>query len=167
MMARHNRQHGFSLIEAMIALLIIAVGLLGIASMQAMSISNTATSRIRALAAIEASNMAAYMGANATYWRTVALPFSITVTPPGSTPATNCTSASCTPAEMAAYNLKQWAGPDQLGLLPGGVGTIINNTTQPGVFTVSVGWMQKRMATSAGGQTAAPVMTYYRIVVQP
>ena len=39
---------GFSLVEVMVALVVICVGLLGIAKMQALALSNTTTSRLRA-----------------------------------------------------------------------------------------------------------------------
>ena len=52
---------GFSLVEVMVAVIVICVGLLGIAKMQALALSNTTTSRLRALAAIEAAGLASAM----------------------------------------------------------------------------------------------------------
>jgi type IV pilus assembly protein PilV len=62
----HDR--GFSLVEVMVAVVVICVGLLGIAKMQALAVSNTTTSRLRALAAIEAAGLAAAMHSNREYW---------------------------------------------------------------------------------------------------
>jgi type IV pilus assembly protein PilV len=59
---------GFSLVEVMVALVVICVGLLGIAKMQALALSNTTTSRLRALAAIEAAGLASAMHSNREYW---------------------------------------------------------------------------------------------------
>src|SRR5579862_1192051 len=59
---------GFSLIEVMVAVVIICIGLLGIAKLQAMSLSNSTMSRQRALAAIEAAGLAASMHSNRDYW---------------------------------------------------------------------------------------------------
>jgi type IV pilus assembly protein PilV len=59
---------GFTLVEVMVALIIISIGMLGIAKMQGLSLSSTAGSRTRALAAIEASSLAAAMQANRAYW---------------------------------------------------------------------------------------------------
>ena len=70
-MSRRNtmsRLLGFSLVEVMVALIIICVGLLGIAKLQALMLSNTGTSRMRALAALEASSIAATMHADRDYW---------------------------------------------------------------------------------------------------
>jgi type IV pilus assembly protein PilV len=59
---------GFTLVEVMVALIVIAIGTLGIAKMQALALSNTGASRTRALAAIEASSLAAAMHVNRAYW---------------------------------------------------------------------------------------------------
>ena len=50
------------------AVVVICVGLLGIAKMQAMALSNTNMSRQRSLAAIEAASIAASMHSNRQYW---------------------------------------------------------------------------------------------------
>jgi type IV pilus assembly protein PilV len=59
---------GFSLVEVMVAVVVICVGLLGIAKMQALALSNSNTSRLRSLAAIEAAGLAAAMHSNREYW---------------------------------------------------------------------------------------------------
>lgn len=184
------QQRGFSLVEALVALLIIAVGLLGIAGMQALSLNSTSNSRVRALAAVEASNMAAYMAANATFWRNVPSGFSVTVTPVGApfgasatlsttnaalssdfSNATDCAQVQCTPSQMAAYDLRQWGTNQnpQLALLPQAVGNIGYSST--GVLIVSVGWTEQHKEGSALGSSTtsylAPSTTWYRIVVQP
>jgi type IV pilus assembly protein PilV len=62
------RTSGFTLVEVMVALVVIAIGMLGIAKMQALTLSNTGASRTRALAAIEAASLAAAMHANRAFW---------------------------------------------------------------------------------------------------
>ena len=63
-----SRAGGFSLVEVMVAVIVICVGLLGIAKMQALALSNTTSSRLRALAAIQAAGLAAAMHSNREYW---------------------------------------------------------------------------------------------------
>jgi type IV pilus assembly protein PilV len=76
------RARGFSLVEVMVAVIVICVGLLGIAKMQALSLSDANTSRLRALAAIQAASLAASMHSNREYWaNVVGNPFTITVNP--------------------------------------------------------------------------------------
>jgi type IV pilus assembly protein PilV len=73
------RMHGFSLVEVMVAVVVICVGLLGIAKMQALALSNSNTSRLRSLAAIEAAGLAAAMHSNREYWAGNTPPTQITV----------------------------------------------------------------------------------------
>jgi len=93
-----SNARGFTLVEVMVALVIIAIGMLGIAKMQALALSSTGASRSRALAAIEASSLAEAMHANRQYWSAAAsVPGTVTVT----TAATALTVAS-TSATMEA-----------------------------------------------------------------
>src|SRR2546430_13031518 len=59
---------GFSLVEVMVAVIVICVGMLGIAKLEALSVSNTTTARLRSLAAIEAASLAAAKHTNRQYW---------------------------------------------------------------------------------------------------
>jgi type IV pilus assembly protein PilV len=78
----HTSQHtrGFTLVEVLVALLVISIGLLGIAKMQALALSNTNGGRLRALAAIEADSLNATMQAERNYWGTFTTAQTITVT---------------------------------------------------------------------------------------
>jgi type IV pilus assembly protein PilV len=64
----------------MVAIVVICVGLLGIAKLQALSLSNTSTARMRSLAALEAASLASAMHSNRQYWSSTP-PTSIVVTP--------------------------------------------------------------------------------------
>jgi type IV pilus assembly protein PilV len=86
-MKHSMRMHGFSLLEVMVALIIISIGMLGIAKMQGLALSSTTASRSRALAAIEASSLAAAMQANRVYWsNSASTPGAITITTSAGTP---------------------------------------------------------------------------------
>jgi type IV pilus assembly protein PilV len=97
-----RRAAGFTLVEVMVALIIIAIGMLGIAKMQGLALSSTGASRSRALAAIEASSLASAMQANRTYWSSSgSLPGTITVTTSGGTATITSTSTTMTTALTA------------------------------------------------------------------
>lgn len=169
-------QRGFSLIEAMVALAILAIGLLGIALLQTTSLSTTSSARVRALAAIQAANMATHIRSNSGYWTT---PTTVTVTP-GSTPVlsnaalsaayTNCRdlpSGSCTPVQVAAYNLHNWGLEDQhqLSALPGSSGSVAcaaPTASSAVACTVTVRWRQKTQASNNAMTTQN-----YQLVVVP
>jgi type IV pilus assembly protein PilV len=94
---------GFTLVEVMVALIIIAVGMLGIAKMQGLALSSTNASRSRALASIEASSLAAAMQANRTYWSSAtSVPGTITVATSAGTATIASTSATMQTALSAA-----------------------------------------------------------------
>ena len=146
------RARGFSLLEVMVSLIVICVGLLGIAKLQALSLSNTTTSRLRALAAIEAASLASAMHSNRQYWGNPPLTVTVTATPTaaaltstdaglqtaaGTDLTNNPTSANpsavcigtfgggaqCTALPLAAFDLARWAV--SLGaLLPNPTATI-------------------------------------------
>lgn len=78
--SERRRTRGFSLVETLVALIVICIGLLGIAKMQALALSNMTTSRMRALAAFEAAGLAAAMHSNRDYWANTPLPANFTVT---------------------------------------------------------------------------------------
>jgi len=101
------RVRGFSLVEVMVAVIVICVGLLGIAKMQALALSNTTTSRLRALAAIEAAGLASAMHSNRQYWAGNAPPATITVNGAVNPPQITSTDA----ALQAAANTDVAQGP--------------------------------------------------------
>lgn len=173
---------GFSLIEVLIALVIIAIGLLGIAGMQALALSNTNQARLRSLAAIEAASMAAAMRGNKAYWGAGVAPSNLTVqgsagasatyadtTLAGglSSTSTDCSASTCSASVMAAYDAQNW-GRDLAVILPSGRGTIACSTTVgvPVTCSVIVSWTEKRLQTQGGTATATPALTY-TLMVQP
>jgi type IV pilus assembly protein PilV len=70
LLANRPGARGFSLVEIMVAVVVICVGLLGIAKMQAIAVSNTSTARMRAMAAFQAASLASIMHSNRNYWAT-------------------------------------------------------------------------------------------------
>src|ERR1700730_15922206 len=65
MKSRHMRpQRGFTLIEVMVAVIVLSAGLRGVAKMQALALSSTNVANVRSIAAIEAASLAATMHEN-------------------------------------------------------------------------------------------------------
>jgi type IV pilus assembly protein PilV len=173
-----ERPAGFSLVEMMVALVVMSVGLLGIAKMQAVALSNTTVASTRALAAIEASSLAASMHVNRGYWGSGIVAAKITIqgtTVTGlNTAGIDCTVASCPPQNLAAYDLQQWANAAQKVLPPDYLTTI---TCAPGDSppdcTVQIQWSERSVALNNNGQAQADSSTIaintpvYQLYVEP
>ena len=162
-------QQGFTLLEILVALVIVSIGLLGLAGMQAVAINNTTTARLRSIAAIDAASLAAMMHANPAYWRNI----SGTVTQSNIPAAGSCASSTCTASQVAGYDVAQWQSvlsANQIAL-PSASGTFTCNSsvTAPPVCTITISWQEKMMAANLTGTTASSAYTTatYQMVVQP
>jgi len=173
------RSGGFSLVEVMVALVVVSVGLLGLAKMESLALSSTSVAGSRALAAIEASSLASAMHANPGYWAAGVAPASTTIyydtslalqiSDTGLATAATCYTAgsgSCTPAQMAAFDVRSWANDLRL-VLPAPFATITCSTTGfPVTCTVTVQWAENAVAGNAQ-QTVALAAPTYTLFVQP
>jgi type IV pilus assembly protein PilV len=129
----HADANGFSLVEVMVAVVVICVGLLGIAKMQSLAMSNTSVARNRSLAAMQAASFASAMHSNRDYWASFAggLTATISGTPgayvvassdgtlqaDGTADLANLNACivtvvgvnpACTPVQLAAFDLARW-----------------------------------------------------------
>ena len=122
-------QKGFTLLEVLIAVLVLSIGLLGLASLQATNLRLNQEALMRSQEAHLAYDMIDRMranmpGVNAGGYDSPALPTSSD---------TNCTTnAGCTPAAMAAQDYFEWNSA-VMATLPGGDGIVcIDSTPQDG-----------------------------------
>lgn len=145
---------GFSLVEALVALVVMSIGMLGIAALYVESLRSGTSALLRSQAVALASDMADRIRANPTagtgYAKGVDDNGTVTAACTGST-------GTCTVAQMASTDIAQWAqllddrqddptkGP--LGL-PSGRGTVVVTNATPRVYTITVSWTES-------GQTAA------------
>ena len=106
---RARGQTGFTLIEALIAFVILSVGLLGIVSLQALSKQSTHQAVQRARAINMADSIIERIRINPaglpTYDIGLTAPKGVT---PNSAPSPDCRSAACTPTQLADYDLWEW-----------------------------------------------------------
>jgi type IV pilus assembly protein PilV len=97
---------GMTLIEVLIAIVIFAIGLLGIASLQVSGLRYTKASQARATAAIQAENLIDRMRANPIGVNN-GLYFNLEqVADPSGLPP--CAGADCTPEQIATYDWGWW-----------------------------------------------------------
>ena len=154
------RLAGFSLLEVLIALVILSVGLLGIAAMISTTLKSNDSAYMRTQATALAYNIIDRMRANRTAAENgmydVAMPASAAT---GGNP-TNCTGATCGSATLAAYDLGQWEY-DLATLLPQGRGAV-TSTDNSGVtlVTITVLWNDSRAQDSLQKSGAPPAVTF-------
>ncbi len=175
--ASRAAQRGFSMIEVMVTLLIVALGLLGVSKLQAASVSNTQVSRVRAMLSLQAGSLAAAMHANPAFWASGLAPASFTVAAARVTdasgvlnatlPAGACTGTAdaCTPAQMAALDVQNWASHLN-AQMPTYSGTVACSATAPVGCRISLTWSEKYVATNTstaaqGTQTGTPAFTLF------
>jgi type IV pilus assembly protein PilV len=176
-----HRSAGFSLVEVMVALVVVSIGLLGLAKMESLALSSTSVAGSRSIAALQASSLAAAMHANPGYWAAGVAPAStsisyiggvLTITDPGLAAAATCLTAgtaSCVPGAMAAYDVQQWAAAVK-GVLPGYLATV-NCTITVGIpvtCTIQIQWSEGAVAgNSAQTNMAGLNQPTYTLFVQP
>ncbi len=164
-------QCGFTLLEVLVALIVIAVGLLGIAGIQALAINSTSVARVQSLAAIEASSLAGAMQANSAYW-SASPPLNTTITNQTLSQTQDCSVGACTAAQMAAYDLNQWT-TSLSNLLPQGGGSVTctSSANIPITCTINVTWLEKTVAVNSSaasvGVSNLSATQSYSMVVQP
>ena len=175
------RAAGFSLVEVMVALVVVSVGLLGLAKMESLALSSTSVAGSRSIAAIQASSLAAAMHANPGYWAAGVAPAStsisyiggaLTISDTGLATVGTCLVAgttSCAPGAMAAYDVQQWAAAVN-GVLPGFLATITCTTTVGIAVTcnIQIQWSENAVqGNSAQTNMAGLNQPTYILFVQP
>ena len=162
---RSNR--GFSMIEVLVTILLMSVALLGVAKMQAAAVSNTQIARVRSLIAIQAGSLAASMHGNRGYWAAGLAP--ATFSAMGATvtdgtgvlnAAANCAAAACTPAQLAAYDVQNWA--TNLNAQFPSYAATVNCSTGVGApvsCNINVTWAEKYIAINQSTAASASALT--------
>ena len=125
-------ERGFSLIEVLIALIIMSVGMLGIASLYVHSMQAGRTSLFRHNAVTLAGDVADRMRANPTAANAYT----------GAGADNNCIAGgtNCSNTQMAAQDILLWT-QQATDTLPAGLVTIgFDNTVNPPVYTIAITW---------------------------
>lgn len=117
--SRHGSR-GFTLVEVMVSLLILALGLLGMTALQNEALRFNQAAFLESQALFLAADMAERIRANHS-----SNGYALLFTEDAPEAPVDCRQASCTSAEMAAWDLSEWRS--LLGdpsMLPGGEGAI-------------------------------------------
>jgi type IV pilus assembly protein PilV len=142
-----KQQRGTSMIEVLVTMIIIVVGLLGIASMQMVSLKNLNSSYQRYVASLYAYDMMERMRTNRAG---VAAGVYDSVVVNGSGSVATCKSA-CNTTQLAAYDIYQWSQQLKTNL-PTGTGSVA--ATADG-FIISVSWAEQDTGADLGTSNGA------------
>lgn len=127
---------GFTLIEVLISLLILSVGLLGVASLQVQSLRNNHSAYMRTQASLLAHDILDRMRVNRNRASAYQIDFSESVTS-----GTDCEANACSSAQMAVFDLADWKA-DLAAKLPSGDGRIV--AVSANSFQIRVSWDDSR-----------------------
>ncbi len=129
---------GFTLIEVLVALVVLSVGLMGIAALYAQSMGAGRTAHYRTQAVTLAADIADRIRVNRLAGNAYA----------GAAGDNNCDADGgvlpndCTPGQLAAHDLLRWQA-NVAQVLPGGVGAVaFNPITIPATYTITVTWTE-------------------------
>jgi type IV pilus assembly protein PilV len=142
--SRSNRAAGFSLVEILVALVILSVGLLGLAGLQTSSLRAGDDAYLRSEASILAYNLIDRMRANpaAAKAQDYDIDFGDSVDDPP-----DCTASTCGSGDLAKWGLDQWLGHiDKLPDSKAKVSTkVVDKHTR---VQVQIDWLEKQSETT-------------------
>lgn len=130
-----NTAGGVSLIEVMVSLVVLTMGVLGMAALQGIGTGFGNKAYYRSQATAQAYDLMDRMRANPT----AAAAGDYVVDPMPSSYGTDCATAACTTAQLATYDLVTW-NAQNAALMPNGSGSATNTGTR---FTVTVNWQEE------------------------
>lgn len=142
---RHHR--GDTMIEVLVTVLILAVGVLGVAAMQVTTLKNLNSSHSASIAAMLAEDFSERMRANSE--AALDNDYNHSAAPANQT---NCVANTCTPADLAVYDMNTWWQTLNANL-PSASGEVTRDVGSD-TFVITVRWDEDRSG-SAG--TACPV----------
>jgi len=135
-------QAGFSMLEALVAILVLSFGLLALAGFQLRVLSDSVGASNQNIAAQLAGDMADRIRANPVSGAMAASPYVADWTAAGATeptPACAGAKASCTAAQLAAHDLWTWK-QRVASALPGGVADVQSSKAAGGLLFVHIAW---------------------------
>jgi len=185
--ALHSRHHvGFTLIEVLVTVVVVSIGLLGLAGLQINGLRANVSSEARSKATLLASDIIERMRANPlgvannSYANINTAAIGCAVQPDPFCSNTNgATAASCDATEMASFDAWVWAcGMPTAGTVRGGIsnqlnqgtGTVVCDTAPclPGsTYTVTVNWSETNLNTGVAGSAGANTTQNIALVVLP
>lgn len=185
-MLKNTKVTGFTLIEVLVSVVVIAIGLLGIASLQASAIKSTTTASMRSIAAINVQTLVAKMRANNSFWRyDIAEDESNTIfiRPASSGSGFSAAGASltghklssceviattkplaCSPTDQAKYDLEYWMSKVSEALVNPEADIVINSSGPRDIIYIDISWDEKTLG--SGSNLSESRRMHYQVGVR-
>lgn len=144
-MSMKNKQSGFTLLEILVAIVVLSLGLLGLAGLQAATLRNNQIAYYRAIATQQTYDMADRIRANQAGAAAGAYNNLTAVIPADP----DCVANICSPANMAVADHSQWNN-NNARMLPAGTGTVVS--VAGGSFDITISWNENTEGGSAAQQ---------------
>ncbi len=125
---------GFGLVESLVALVVVSVGMIGIAALYGQGLGASRTALYRSIAVNLASDMADRIRLNRRAGASYGAASANNNCGPGG-------GVDCTIAQMAAHDKWQWER-QVAAQLPNGAGTVQHTGTLPPTYTITVDWQE-------------------------
>jgi type IV pilus assembly protein PilV len=133
-----KKLRGVSMLEILITVLILSLGLLGMAGLVTTGMKGNITAHYRSIATNQAQDIADRMRANLAGVRGGSYDDITTDIPAGN----DCFAAECNAAQLAIFDHAQWNTANSI-LLPNGLGSVTGNLVNG--FLIAVMWTEKEM----------------------
>jgi len=125
--SKKNRSRGFTLLEVLVAMVVLSIGLLGLSGLQTSSLRNNHSAFLRSQATLVGNDIIDRMRANRDSATTGDYDIAYAATPT----ASSCTSG-CSASDVANVDLGEWrsyverlpAGEGQVSVTPGGIAEV-------------------------------------------
>lgn len=185
---RRRNHSGFTLIEVLVTVVVVSIGLLGLAGLQINGLRANLSSEARSKATLLASDIIERMRANPLgvanndYANIDTAGIGCNATPdPFCSNTSSAVAASCTPTEMAAFDAWVWAcgmPPANADIVQGGVSHQLNQGTGSVVcdtvpcvagstYTVTVSWNETNLNTGDAATSGVNTVQNIALVVVP
>ncbi len=140
---QRQNQTGYTLLEVLVSFFVLSIGLLGLATLQGVTLQGNNKSFHRSIAMVQAYDMADRMRANVAGVNAGSydsLPVS------GSVDST-CLASGCTAAQLGAIDGDRW-NEEIARVLPSGEGVVnvlpVAVTNEAPIFRIDVGWLESK-----------------------
>ncbi len=144
-----SKQRGFSLIEAIVAFLILSIGMLGIASLQMLSLKAGHTAELRTMAVIKAEEMFERIRNNPAALDASTAASYVSATTDSGTDS-DCTATLCSYAQMARDDIFHWKAdlrnslPDNDNTTASIAVTPVSATNPTATVTIAINWQERK-----------------------